>query len=109
MYCPDSDESIDIIHQIQCQEKCGADITCVGISYSYKSGNTKYCNVVCWILILINICIKLKYIYLIKTSLFLKVVARKIDVMLWSDGSMEIIDQWAGQWRDIFDGWCDNI
>ena len=46
MYCSNHlSSNCCVENQMQCQEKCKADNDCVGISYTYNSDYTQYCEV----------------------------------------------------------------
>ena len=42
-YCKNSDLRDNVSNQKECQSICMEATACVGISYSYKKGSTKYC------------------------------------------------------------------
>ena len=42
--CPNNEVSTEVSTQIECQNKCGAQSSCVGITYSHKNdGIRKWC------------------------------------------------------------------
>ena len=44
-YCPNFAQDHDVSSQQECQQRCIGKVGCVGISYSHKDNNTRYCYV----------------------------------------------------------------